>query len=117
MNTGFLVGEIPRTRRTGKESIFQNVRPIRDGSIRVELVACVVIWRNHVEAMTQHKEDAELCAVCDIDERALLQAKAVTGAGGYRDLSSVLAKERPDAVILATPIGLHCEQAIQSAAS
>src|SRR5690348_6133176 len=90
---------------------------IRDRKIRFALVGCGRISRNHLEAIKHHQEHAELCAVCDIDEQALAQAKAASGAFGFGSLAQMLADAKPDAVILATPSGLHCEQAIQAAAA
>src|SRR5690242_17852931 len=90
---------------------------IRDRRIRFALIGCGRISRNHLEAISQHAQSAELCAVCDVDENALAEAEAATGVRGYASMSDLLADATPDAVILATPSGLHSEQAIQAAHS
>src|SRR4051794_35801471 len=90
---------------------------IRDRRIRFALVGCGRISRNHIEAMSQHAQQAELCAVCDIDETALGQAHAATSARAFSSLTEVLSESRPDAVILATPSGAHAEQTILAANS
>jgi len=54
-------------------------------------------------------------AVCDTDARALERAVARTQAEGFVGLDQLLARSDADAVILATPSGLHAAQAIEAA--
>jgi UDP-N-acetyl-2-amino-2-deoxyglucuronate dehydrogenase len=89
--------------------------PITGRSIRFALIGCGRISRNHLAALREHGDRAELVAVCDVDPTALGQAVEATGARGYESLHDVLAETDVDAVILATPSGLHPEQAIQAA--
>jgi UDP-N-acetyl-2-amino-2-deoxyglucuronate dehydrogenase len=89
--------------------------PITGRSIRFALIGCGRISRNHVGALREHGDRAELVAVCDVDPTALRQAVDATGARGYESLRDVLSQTDVDAVILATPSGLHPEQAIQAA--
>lgn len=94
--------------------------PIVDRKIRFALVGCGRISANHVGALEAHAADAELVAVCDTDPAALQAAVARTGARGYPSLEALLAEADAvgiDAVILATPSGLHPEQAIRAAAA
>ncbi len=56
-------------------------------------------------------------AVCDIDRAALDKAVSQTGATGYTNLGDMLAHSNADVVVLATPSGLHPDQAIQVANS
>ncbi len=91
--------------------------PIRDRRIRFALIGCGRISKNHFVALAQHAEQAELTAVCDIDRGALQQAVAQTKAKGYDSLPRLLSESKADAVVLATPSGLHSEQAIQIAES
>lgn len=95
--------------------MLQYLPAIRDRKIRFALVGCGRISRNHIEAMAQHAQKVELCAVCDVDEGALAGARDATNAPAYISMSNLLSDVRPDVVILATPSGLHAEQAIQAA--
>jgi UDP-N-acetyl-2-amino-2-deoxyglucuronate dehydrogenase len=86
-----------------------------DRKVRFALVGCGRISPNHIQAIAAHAERAELVAVCDIDPCALRAAEAKSGAKGYCSLDALLADSDADAVILATPSGLHAEQAVQVA--
>ena len=88
-----------------------------DRRIRFALVGCGRIATNHFNAIRQHESRCELVGVCDIDPRALAAAADSTGARPFRTLSDMLAKSNADAYIVATPSGLHPEQAIQIAAA
>src|SRR5919202_6513698 len=56
-----------------------------------------------------------LVGVCDVDSAALARAVERTGAKGFSSLDALLAGTNADIVILATPSGLHADQAIQVA--
>ncbi len=85
--------------------------------IRFALVGCGRISANHIEALKQHRERAELVAVCDTRPAALQAAVAQTGAAGFDSLDALLAGCDADIVTLATPSGLHPLQAMRVAAS
>jgi UDP-N-acetyl-2-amino-2-deoxyglucuronate dehydrogenase len=91
--------------------------PIKDRRPRFALVGCGRIAANHFSAFEQLRDRAELVAVCDIDPAALAAATKRTGVRGYGSLTELLADGDSDIVVLATPSGLHPEQAIQVAAS
>jgi UDP-N-acetyl-2-amino-2-deoxyglucuronate dehydrogenase len=84
--------------------------------IRFGLVGCGRISGKHIEAIAQHSDNAEITAVCDIDPVALEKAAALTGAEKFSSLDALLDRAQVDAVILATPSGLHSEQGIRVAA-
>jgi UDP-N-acetyl-2-amino-2-deoxyglucuronate dehydrogenase len=88
---------------------------ILDRKIRFALVGCGRIASNHFGAILQHKERCELVGVCDIDPRKREEAAGNTGATPYATLTEMLAKCDADAFIVATPSGLHPEQAVQIA--
>jgi UDP-N-acetyl-2-amino-2-deoxyglucuronate dehydrogenase len=88
---------------------------IADRRIRFALVGCGRISENHFAAIEKHADRAELVGVCDVDPAALSRAEERTGAPGFRSLDALLAGTDADIVILATPSGLHAEQAIQVA--
>jgi UDP-N-acetyl-2-amino-2-deoxyglucuronate dehydrogenase len=83
--------------------------------IRFALVGCGRIAKNHFAAIKQHADQAELVAVCDADCQALVMAAETTSAQPFASLSEMLARIDADIVVLATPSGLHPEQAIQIA--
>ena len=85
--------------------------------IRFALVGCGRISANHFDALEKHAAHAEVVGVCDIDPAALERAVARTGAPGFPSLAALLAGCDADVVILATPSGLHSEQAIAVAAA
>ena len=89
--------------------------PILDRRIRFALVGCGRIARNHLVALEGTRDQVELVAVCDVDPAALREAANGSGTKGYGNLTALLAESNPDVVVLATPSGLHPEQAIQIA--
>ena len=95
---------------------MRNFAPAVTGRrIRFALVGCGRIAGNHFGAIRQHAERCELVGVCDIDPRALAEAAGNTGATPYASLTEMLAGCDADAVIVATPSGLHPEHAVQIA--
>lgn len=88
-----------------------------DRKVRFALVGCGRIAKNHFEAIKRHSDRCELVGVCDINGRALEEATILTGAKPYRSLQNLLKDCDADAVILATPSGLHPGQAIKVAES
>ncbi|KQV95946.1 Gfo/Idh/MocA family protein [Rhizobacter sp. Root1221] len=88
---------------------------IRDRKLRLALVGCGRISKNHIEALKQHADRAEWVAVCDTHPESLVRAAADTGAPGFSSLDDLLANSNPDLVVLATPSGLHPQQAIRVA--
>lgn len=89
--------------------------PISNRRIRFALVGCGRIAGKHFEAFEQHKDRAELVAVCDTDPEALTAAMARTLVPGFRTLEELLARSNADVIVLATPSGIHAAQAIQAA--
>jgi UDP-N-acetyl-2-amino-2-deoxyglucuronate dehydrogenase len=89
--------------------------PISGRKIRFALAGCGRIAANHFAAIAKHSERAELTDVCDTDPEALKKAVAQTGARGHESLTGMLAATKADIIVLATPSGLHPEQAIESA--
>lgn len=95
---------------------MKHVQAIAGRKIRFALTGCGRIAANHFAALEQHAADAELVAVCDSDSLALEKAVTRTGAKGYRSHGEMLNESKPDIVVIATPSGLHSQQAIAAAA-
>ncbi|MCC7487969.1 MAG: Gfo/Idh/MocA family oxidoreductase [Burkholderiales bacterium] len=89
--------------------------PVTDRRVRFALVGCGRISANHFSALEGRRDQAELVGVCDVDPAALGKAVKRHGVEGYPSLSSLLDRSDADVVVLATPSGLHPEQAIQVA--
>ena len=89
--------------------------PILDRKLRFALVGCGRISANHFDALARHAERADLVSVCDNRPEALAAAVARTGARGFASLTELLAASDADIVTLATPSGLHPQQAIEVA--
>ena len=96
---------------------MHHYQPITDRKIRLALVGCGRIAANHFGAIEKHQDRVDLVDICDVDPQALADAVARTGAQGHSSLTQLLANTSADLVILATPSGLHPEQAIQVAQS
>ena len=86
---------------------------ITDRKIRFALVGCGRISANHIDALQRHAGRADLVAVCDNRPQALSAAVERTGAEGFDSLDALLAGIDADIVVLATPSGLHPQQAIR----
>jgi UDP-N-acetyl-2-amino-2-deoxyglucuronate dehydrogenase len=92
-------------------------QPIAGRKVRFALVGCGRISASHFGAIERHADRAELVAVCDSDPAALDKAVGRTGVKGFRALDALLAGSNADAVILATPSGLHSAQTVEAAAA
>lgn len=96
-------------------SMFVTKPVVEARKIRFALAGCGRIAANHFEAMAAHAGECELVGVADVDPVALEAAVAKTGAPGFRSLDAMLAGTDADCVVLATPSGLHAEEAIRVA--
>ena len=83
--------------------------------LKIGIVACGRISKNHFGAILQYPEELELVAVCDIDGNALKQTTAEYNVPGYTELKNMLNHEILDLIILCTPSGLHHSQAVLAA--
>lgn len=90
---------------------------ITDRKIKVAVVGCGRIAKNHFNAIAERQDNLTLVAVCDSDKQALKQACDEYQVPGYRELEHLLKEVDFDVAILCTPSGLHPKQAIQVAES
>ncbi|MDD5177480.1 MAG: Gfo/Idh/MocA family oxidoreductase [Sterolibacterium sp.] len=89
--------------------------PIVNRRIRLGIVGCGRISKNHFGAIEKHAENIELAAVCDIDSKTLAEHKERYKVPGYRQLEEMLKTEKLDLVALCTPSGIHPDQAAMAA--
>lgn len=94
---------------------MQQYPVVRDRKIRIGIVGCGRISKNHFGSIEAHNEQLELAAVCDIDSGVLNEHIARYGVPGYRDYTEMLVGEKPDLVALCTPSGIHPAQAMMAA--
>jgi UDP-N-acetyl-2-amino-2-deoxyglucuronate dehydrogenase len=88
---------------------------ITDRKIRVAVVGCGRVARNHFAAIERHAENLELAAVCDNDPERLALHAQQHGVPGYADFEELLRSSDCDMVALCTPSGLHSGQTILAA--
>ena len=90
---------------------LRNFPIIKDRRLRVGIVGCGRISKNHFGSILHHSDDLELVAVCDIDKDSVKEVTTRYKVEGYFDLKDMLANEDLDLVVLCTPSGLHSSQA------
>jgi len=84
--------------------------------IKVALVGCGRISKNHLESITHLTDEAELVAVCDrIQERADNAAVKYETKAFY-DYDRMLKEVECDLIAISTPSGMHPEMGIKAAA-
>ncbi len=88
---------------------------ISDRKIRVAIIGCGRISRNHFGSIEKHADSLELVAVCDNDRKVLDEHKERHGVPGYSRLEELLKSEKLDLVALCTPSGIHPDQAAMAA--
>jgi UDP-N-acetyl-2-amino-2-deoxyglucuronate dehydrogenase len=87
-------------------------RVITNRKIRIAIVGCGRISRNHFGAIEEHGDTIELVAVCDSASGVLAQHADKYKVPGYEDLETMLQAEQLDLVALCTPSGVHADQAV-----
>lgn len=83
--------------------------------IRLAIVGCGRIAKNHFGSIEKHSDAVELVAVCDNNPQTLLGHTQKFHVPGYARLEDMLQSEKPDLVALCTPSGLHADQAVLAA--
>ncbi len=79
--------------------------------IRVGHIGLGRLGRQHAYNLRFRLQDAELAALCDIDEKALQKCKEEWGIEKiYTDYAEMVKDESLDAVSISSPSGLHCRQ-------
>lgn len=81
--------------------------------VRFGIIGCGAITRKHGEALRNIAE-ADLVAVCDINEEKAREFAASYGGKPYTDYRRLLDDPQVDAVIVATPSGLHARMGLEA---
>lgn len=79
--------------------------------IRVAVIGCGRISKNHFGSIEKYPDELELVAVCDIDQATLDAHSEQYGVRGYQSLEAMLREVQLDLAILCTPSGIHSSQA------
>lgn len=90
-------------------------KTIQGRKIRIGVVGCGRIAKNHFASIDTHSDNLELVALCDNNAATLKAHQEQYQVPGYGRLDDMLAAEQLDLVSLCTPSGLHPEQAVIAA--
>ena len=85
--------------------------------VRFGVIGCGRIAFKHFEAIASHSDRAELVAICDNQPERLSESAKLVDARAYDDYRELLSNPEIDAVVLATPSGLHFQQTLAAAAA
>ena len=88
---------------------------IADRKIKIAVVGCGRISRNHFDSIEKHISELELVAVCDTDPTVLAEHAEKYTVAAYFDMEEMLQNEKIDLVALCTPSGIHPEQTVLAA--
>lgn len=91
----------------------QNI--LTDRKLRVALVGCGRISRNHLSAIAEHRHQLDLIAICDNDPSVLSHVAVGHDVKRFLSFEHLLESESIDLAVLCTPSGLHAEQAMLAA--
>ncbi len=83
--------------------------------IRFALIGCGRISRNHFESMKQLDNATIVSCADNVEERAREASEKYGVNSYYTNYLEMLDKEKPDAVIICTPSGIHPEIGIEAA--
>ena len=78
--------------------------------IRMAIVGCGRISKNHFLSIEKHQGNIELVSVCDARQAVLSEHELTYKVKGYLDLSDMLKNEELDLVAICTPSGIHADQ-------
>jgi len=85
--------------------------PVINGrKIRMAIVGCGRISKNHFRSIEEHQNNIELVAICDVQKIILSGHETTYKVKGYLDLSDMLENEDLDLVAICTPSGIHANQ-------
>ncbi len=98
-----------------RRGVFFMYPIIKDRKIKIAVIGCGRISKNHFAAIEKHDTNIELCAICDTDPDRLREFYQKYQVSAYPDLETLLGASDCDVVALCTPSGLHSQMTIQAA--
>ena len=78
--------------------------------IKIAVVGCGRISKNHFSSIEKHQDSIELVSICEVQQSILSEQEAMHNVKGYLNLSDMLENEELDLVAICTPSGVHAEQ-------
>ena len=84
---------------------------INNRKIRIAIVGCGRISKNHFGSIEKHQDNIELVSICDVQQDVLSEHEVTYKVKGYLNLSDMLENEELDLVVICTPSGTHADQA------
>ena len=88
---------------------------ILDRKIRIAVVGCGRISKNHFGSIKEHSNDLELVSICDNEAKVLSEHEEKYKVKGYLKLEDMLKNEDIDIVTICTPSGVHPDQVVMAA--
>jgi UDP-N-acetyl-2-amino-2-deoxyglucuronate dehydrogenase len=85
-------------------------KEIINRKIRMAIVGCGRISKNHFGSIEKHQDNIELVSICDVQQDILSEHEATYKVKGYLNLSDMLENEDLDLVVICTPSGTHADQ-------
>lgn len=85
---------------------------IKDRKIKIGIIGCGRISKNHFESIGKHADEMELVSICEINEDVLKSHQSQYNVNAYTRLEDMLSQESLDIVAICTPSGNHSEQAM-----
>ena len=92
------------------EYVLKNYKIICNRRIRVSIVGCGRISKNHFKSIEDHQNDIKLVSICEIEPQILANHESRYNIKGYLDLEDMLENENIDLVAICTPSGVHADQ-------
>lgn len=83
---------------------------IKDRKIRIAVVGCGRIAKNHFAAIKTHQDNLELVGVCELNQTLLDEVSAEYGVPGFKHLDDMLKSLKIDLLSICTPSGVHPSQ-------
>jgi len=84
---------------------------IIDRKIKLAIVGCGRISKNHFASVEKHQDKIDLVSICECQQDVLSEHEKIYKIKGYLDLEDMLKKEDLDLVVICTPSGIHADQA------
>ena len=88
---------------------------IKNRKIRIAIVGCGRISKNHFGSIEKHNSDLELISICDNNASVLSEHEEQYKVKGYLKLDDMLKNESLDIVSICTPSGVHPDQVVMAA--
>ena len=83
---------------------------LKSKKIRIAVVGCGRISKNHFDSIKAHQKNIELISVCDVNQQVLSKYKVKYKVNGYLGLEQMLKSEELDLIAICTPSGIHANQ-------